>query len=33
MGRALDRLRKALRSHLGVTIVVAISGRLLSLIR
>ena len=33
MGRALDRLRKALRSHIGATIVVAISGRLLSLIR
>lgn len=33
MGRALDRLRKALRSHLGVTVVVAISGRLLSLMR
>jgi RNA polymerase sigma-70 factor (ECF subfamily) len=33
MGRALDGLRKALRSHLGVTIVIALSGRLLSLIR
>jgi RNA polymerase sigma-70 factor (ECF subfamily) len=32
MGRALDRLRKALRSHLGVTMVIALSGRLLSLI-
>jgi RNA polymerase sigma-70 factor (ECF subfamily) len=33
MGRALDRLRKALRSHLGVALVVALSERLLSWMR
>jgi RNA polymerase sigma-70 factor (ECF subfamily) len=33
MGRALHQLRKALRSHLGVTMVIALSERILSLVR
>ena len=33
MGRALQQLRKALRSHFGVTLVIALSERVVSLIR